>query len=134
MLRPILMVTAFFFAGSIVVMGGTLLNATIIPAIANIQSNSTTGIISIIGFLGIYVVACVTLIHNSFNLIYILPDKVMEWIGGSQLASGHGSEQQLDSAVRTIAGLFKSQGGNGKGSPTPDKQPKNSSNSIKKRG
>ena len=52
MLRPVLMVAAFLLAGGIVVMGGTLLNELFGPALANAQTDSITGLVSIIGFPG----------------------------------------------------------------------------------
>lgn len=102
MLRPILMVAAFLLAGGIVMMGGMLLNEMFGPAIANVQADSITGLVSIIAFLGIYISVSLTLIHTSFNLIFMIPDKVMEWIGGSPLATGQGSEKENEQAIRGI--------------------------------
>lgn len=118
MLRPVMMVAAFILAGAIVVAGGTLLNEMFGPALSNVQANSITGVVSIIGFLGLYISICLTLIHTSFNLIFMIPDKVMEWIGGSQLATGQGSEQEQQNAMRTLAAIAR-EGRHGRG-PTPD--------------
>ena len=82
MIRPILMVIGFFLGGAIVVAGGTLLNQLFGIAIANAQFDSMTGIVSIIAYLAIYVFIALNLIHSSFNLIYIVPDQVINWIGG----------------------------------------------------
>ncbi|MGP5191847.1 DotA/TraY family protein [Vreelandella alkaliphila] len=107
MLRPVLMVAAFLLAGGIVVMGGTLLNELFGPALANAQTDSITGLVSIIGFLGIYISICLTLIHTSFNLIFMIPDKVMEWIGGSQLATGQGAEQEQQAAIKALGAYVR---------------------------
>ena len=82
MIRPILMVIGFFLGGAIVVAGGTLLNQLFGIAIANAQFDSMTGVVSIIAYLAIYVFIALNLIHSSFNLIYIVPDQVINWIGG----------------------------------------------------
>lgn len=119
MLRPVLMVAAFIIAGGIVVMGGTLLNAMFGPALANVQTDSITGLVSIIGFLGIYITASLTLIHTSFNLIFMIPDKVMEWIGGSPLATGQGSERENEQALKAIGAWARDSGRSGGGPPTP---------------
>ncbi|MDF9435899.1 DotA/TraY family protein [Chromohalobacter israelensis] len=118
MLRPVLMVAAFLMAGGILVAGGTLLNEMFGPALSNVQADSMTGVVSIIGFLGIYISVCMTLIHTSFNMIFQIPDKVMEWIGGSQLATGQGSEQEQQNAMRALATIARD-GRYGRG-PNPD--------------
>ncbi|WP_432415211.1 DotA/TraY family protein [Chromohalobacter israelensis] len=118
MLRPVLMVAAFLLAGGILVAGGTLLNEMFGPALSNAQADSMTGVVSIIGFLGIYISVCMTLIHTSFNMIFQIPDKVMEWIGGSQLATGQGSEQEQQNAMRALATIARD-GRYGRG-PNPD--------------
>lgn len=107
MLRPVLMVAAFILAGAILVAGGTLLNGLFGPALANAQTDSWTGVVSIIGFIGIYISVSLTLIHTSFNLIFMIPDKVMEWIGGSQLATGQGSEQEQQNAIRALGAYVR---------------------------
>lgn len=123
MLRPVLMVAAFLLAGGILVAGGTLLNEMFGPALSNIQADSMTGVVSIIGFLGLYISICLTLIHTAFNLIFMIPDKVMEWIGGSQLATGQGSEQEQHNAMRALAAIARD-GRHGRGpSPDPTKPP-----------
>lgn len=118
MLRPVLMVAAFLLAGGILVAGGTLLNEMFGPALSNVQADSMTGVVSIIGFIGLYISVCLTLIHTSFNLIFQIPDKVMEWIGGSQLATGQGSEQEQQNAMRALAAVARD-GRHGRG-PSPD--------------
>lgn len=118
MLRPILMVIGFILAGAIVVAGGMLLNKMFMPALANVQVDSITGVVSIIGFLGIYISASLTLIHTSFNLIFMIPDKTMEWIGGTALATGQGTEQEQQNAMRALGMYVRDASRNG-GKPDP---------------
>lgn len=83
MVRPILMVIGFFGGGAILVVGGTFLNEIFSVAIANVQFDSTTGLVSMIALLLVYFALCSTLIHSCFNLILIVPDQVINWVGGT---------------------------------------------------
>ena len=82
MVRPILMVIGFFLGGAAVIVGGTLLGQVYKVAVANVQFDSMTGIFSIVGFLVVYVGLLLNLIHSCFNLIFIVPDQVINWVGG----------------------------------------------------
>jgi conjugal transfer/type IV secretion protein DotA/TraY len=82
MVRPFLMVVGFFLAGAVVVVGGTFLNKVFGVAMANAQFDSITGVVSIIGFIWLYASTCINLVHRSFNLILIVPDQVINWVGG----------------------------------------------------
>ena len=82
MVRPILMVIGFFLGGAIVVVGGKVLNELFMVAVANTQFDSFTGIVCIIGFIIIYVLVFINMIHSCFNLILIVPDQVINWVGG----------------------------------------------------
>ena len=82
MVRPILMVIGFFLGGAIVIVGGKVLNELFMIAVANSQYDSITGFFSIIGFVAIYCFLILNLIHSCFNLIFIVPDQVINWVGG----------------------------------------------------
>ncbi len=103
MLRPILMVIGFFLGGAIVIAGGTLLNETFVSAVANSQFDSITGLFSILGFIALYMSLSLNLIHMSFNLIYIVPDQVINWVGG-HVASQLGRDESSQ-AKQMIMGL-----------------------------
>lgn len=83
MVRPILMVIGFFGGGAMLVVGGTFLNEIFGVAIANVQFDSMTGLLSMIAILLVYLATCVTLVHSCFNLILIVPDQVINWVGGT---------------------------------------------------
>lgn len=83
MVRPILMVIAFFFAGAALIVGGRFLNETFGIAIGNVQFDSTTGVFSFIGFLAVYCGVFIGMIHTCFNLIFVVPDQVINWVGGT---------------------------------------------------
>ncbi|WP_337263689.1 MULTISPECIES: DotA/TraY family protein [unclassified Serratia (in: enterobacteria)] len=104
-IRPSLMVFGFFFASLVVVAIGTLLNILILPAIVNVQADSITGLISIIGILMIYARLCTTLVSSAFSLQVYLPDYVIAWLGGREAA------QMMKGAVESARNMFAGFGG-----------------------
>ena len=86
-MRPILMVVGFFFGGAVLIEGGTVLTKFFEIAVANAQFDSMTGIVSVIGYLAIYFMLGANLIHTSFSLIFVVPDQVINWVGGSAAAT-----------------------------------------------
>jgi conjugal transfer/type IV secretion protein DotA/TraY len=84
MIRPTIMVFAFFFASAVIVAVGTVLNLLIAPAIASVQNNSVTGVVSIVGILLIYSRICTTAVSSLFSLQVVLPDFVIAWLGGRE--------------------------------------------------
>lgn len=82
MIRPLLMVCGFFLGGACLIAGGTLLNQLFGISVANVQFDSLTGIVSVIFFLAVYLSMSMNLVHTCFNLILIVPDQVIAWIGG----------------------------------------------------
>lgn len=80
--RPGLMIIGFFFASAIMIGIGTLQAHMFLPAMANVQGNSMTGLFSIAMFLVIFFVMNLTLITASFNLIYVITDQVIGFVGG----------------------------------------------------
>lgn len=82
MLRPSIMVLAFFFSSVAIVAGGTVLNMLFAPAIANIQADSWTGLFGVVGLLIIYARICTHSSTSIFSLIVTLPDYVINFLGG----------------------------------------------------
>ena len=80
--RPGLMIIGFFFASAVMISVGTLQAQMFLPAMANVQGNSMTGFFSIAMFLVIFFVMNLTLITTSFNLIYVITDQVIGFVGG----------------------------------------------------
>lgn len=73
------------------------------PVIANVQSNSITGIASIIGLLMIYARICTTTVSRVFALQVTMPDYVISWLGGREAASILGG--MAESAKSMFAGF-----------------------------
>lgn len=103
MVRPLLMVVGFFMAGVAVAVGGSLLNKTFGIAMANAQFDSMTGMVSALGFIILYCSLCMNLVHRCFNLIVIVPDQVINWVGGH--ASPHLGAAPNDDAHRAMGVL-----------------------------
>lgn len=87
MIRPMLMVMGFVFSSLAIISIGTLLNLLFTPTIANIQSNSTTGIVIMIGLIMIYARMCTTTVCRIFSLQVTMPDYIISWLGGREAAS-----------------------------------------------
>ncbi|MDH4603692.1 DotA/TraY family protein [Pseudomonas syringae] len=103
MVRPILMVLGFFLGGAALIAGGTLLNQLFGVALANAQFDSITGLFSIIFFLMIYCSMCLNLVHSCFNLIMIVPDQVINWVGGHASATmGRDDNEKMKNAMNVF--------------------------------
>ncbi|MGC6233595.1 DotA/TraY family protein, partial [Hafnia paralvei] len=104
-IRPMLMVLGFAFASLVIVALGTLLNMLFGPAIVNVQANSITGIVSLIGLLMIYARICTTTVSRVFALQVTMPDYVISWLGGREAASILGG--MAESAKSMFAGFSR---------------------------
>ncbi|WP_243771059.1 DotA/TraY family protein [Burkholderia cenocepacia] len=123
MFRPVFMMLGFIFGGAGVVVLGTLLNTMFGVALANAQFDSTTGLVSIIGYIVLYVSMCLSLVNGAFALIHVIPDQVFAWVGG-QMTGAVGRDMHDRSKGVFDAGTKHGQGtatgtlGRG-GSPKP---------------
>ncbi|TAM05470.1 MAG: hypothetical protein EPN70_08530 [Paraburkholderia sp.] len=123
MFRPVFMMLGFVFGGAGVVVLGTLLNTMFGVALANAQFDSTTGLVSIIGYIALYVSMCLSLVNGAFALIHVIPDQVFAWVGG-QMTGAVGRDMHDRSKGVFDAGTKHGQGsatasiGRG-GSPKP---------------
>lgn len=116
MFRPVFMVIGFILAGTGIVVLGTLLNTMFGVAMQNAQYDSLTGLVSIIGFIVLYVGMCQTLVQGTFSLIHVVPDQVFSWIGG-QISTRVGQDMHERSHQHYGAGV--GQGSNSARSSTP---------------
>ncbi len=86
-IRPMLMVFGFVFASIVIVAIGTLLNIMFGATIANVQANSITGLVSLVGILMVYARICTTTVSRVFALQVTMPDYIISWLGGREAAS-----------------------------------------------
>ncbi|MGY2488255.1 DotA/TraY family protein [Cupriavidus sp. CP313] len=104
LLRPGLMVLAFFFASATSVLVGTLLFQMFGPALANVQGNSATGVLSIIGFFCILLMLLILMLQVLFNLIYELADRVIAWFGsGMEARFAKELDHKIEGTVQSFA-------------------------------
>lgn len=102
--RPALMVIAFFIASFMLIAIGTLQVHLFAPALANVQGNSLTGLLSILGFLIVFAVMNVTLINASFGMINILTDQVIGFVGNAiNTRLGQDTEGRVSNTFMTAA-------------------------------
>ncbi|MES2364950.1 MAG: hypothetical protein V4563_03580 [Pseudomonadota bacterium] len=102
------MVVGFLLGGAGVVVGGTLLNQLFGIALANAQFDSVTGLCSVIVYLALYVSLCLNLVHSCFNLIFIVPDQVINWVGGHGVSTaGREINDQVKHALAGFGGKME---------------------------
>ncbi len=106
--RPFLMVLSFVFAVEFTNLFGWYFSQIFLTAIGDAQINSMTGLFSICGFVGIYIMVSTTIISTGAALTSIIPNKVLAWAGG-QINSDQGRE--LIGKVEGLGGKMASGGG-----------------------
>lgn len=87
-LRPALMVIGFIASGAAMIVVGGFVNWSFMTVVAGAQHNSVTGIPSIIGYLAAYIGLMMMVINKSNELIHVVPDRILQWIGNAT-APGH---------------------------------------------
>lgn len=103
--RPILMVGGFLLGGTVVSIGGMLLNTLFETAVANGHSSSVVGVATFVGTLGVYCTLSLALVSTSFSLTNIVPDGVISWIGGhSGAVLGRDTHDKSQSSVDRMGG------------------------------
>ncbi|MES2977734.1 MAG: DotA/TraY family protein [Pseudomonadota bacterium] len=79
--KPILMVIGFFAAAGLTILLGSAVLWLFLPAVANVQGNSVTGLVSIIGLLLMFFLLMNILIQGLFNLVQEISDDTIGWVG-----------------------------------------------------
>ena len=91
--RPALLVFGFVLATMLVEIFGKILGMSFTSALGSAQAESITGLIAVIGFIMVYILIGLQIVNLSFNMIHIVPNNVLNWLGG-QLANNMGSDMQ----------------------------------------
>ncbi len=79
-LRPGLMILGFIFAAQIVIVAIGMLGYGFYGAL--IGNTYSIGLFGMVAVICLYAAIATTLVHESFSLIYVLPDKILRWMGG----------------------------------------------------
>ncbi|WP_324810123.1 DotA/TraY family protein [Ralstonia pickettii] len=93
--KPLLMVLGFALSVSLVQIAGSLLTA-IFPDVWNLAQSDSGIITYVLGMFAmpfVYVAIMTYIIKTCFSIVHVLPDQVINWIGGLGVSmSGHGKE------------------------------------------
>jgi defect in organelle trafficking protein DotA len=106
-LRPSLMVIGFMIAINLVQATISMVNYGFAATLK--ASTGSLGLFSLIAVICIYGGMVITIIHECFSLIYVLPDKIIRWIGGSaEQSSVKSSVQEVKGAAEKGAEIGSS--------------------------
>lgn len=106
LLRPILMLVGFIAASALMIILGSILYAMFMPAMANVQGDSTTGLYSILAFLAIFWIINLTLVQGAMNMIFVIPDQVLNWLGSAgQSHLGKEAESKIYGMIFSVAAM-----------------------------
>ena len=106
LLRPILMLIGFIAASALMIILGSILYTMFMPAMANVQGDSITGIYTILAFLAIFWVINLMLVQGGMNLIFVIPDQVLNWLGSiGQSHLGKEAETKIYGMVFSVAAM-----------------------------
>jgi conjugal transfer/type IV secretion protein DotA/TraY len=103
--RPPLMVISFFLASGLVIALGTVATYMFIPAMANVQGNSVTGLASIVGLIVIYFVILSVIINGCFDLIQVIPDQVIGFVGAGSVSTRLGQDAESKINALYLSGV-----------------------------
>lgn len=91
-IKPTLMIFGFIIAGSLMRAGLNMIN---FGFMASINSSTGSSLFSFIAILTMYGAIVIAIVNKSFGLIYMLPEKILSWMG----VSGRGEEQMITGMV-----------------------------------
>lgn len=80
--RPALMVISFMIATLASMALGGLMIELLSRAIPQVQASSMTGLVSFVFFLLVFMALTLAIVHTTFNLVTLIPDQVLGWVGG----------------------------------------------------
>ncbi len=118
MMRPALMLFGLVTAMLLTQPVTGLVNAGFMSAVSGIQADSTTGLVSFLAYVAIYVIMMTTVLHTVFSLIHWIPDNVPRWIGG-HVGGGPASPDQKEKEAGHVFAAGVSHAERGVGHRTP---------------
>jgi conjugal transfer/type IV secretion protein DotA/TraY len=107
-LRPSLMIMGMMAGMILVPQVVAMINSGFNAVMSSISTGSSTGPIEMILFITAYATLVITAMNKCFALIYLLPDKVLTWIGGHGGSAGEAeSLQSIKSGSESTTGAIK---------------------------
>lgn len=111
-LRPALMILGFILGIQLLYVAFKMLNFGFWKTlVSSTGASSGVGVFGMVAVLTMYAGIAATLTHEAFSLIYVLPNKVMRWIGG-------GGEEEFGQQVKALKGSVQKGGEISKGAMT----------------
>jgi hypothetical protein len=115
-LRPSLMVLGMMCSMLLAPIVVKMINSSFANAMGTINANP--GPIEVILFLVAYTTLIVAALNKVFTLIYIIPNKVLTWIGGQEVSFGEGDalgeiKGKVDKGAGSVGSGMQSVGGQG---------------------
>ncbi len=106
-LRPSLMIFGMMVAMLVSIAVVNFVNAGFAAVMTSIISNP--GLFETILFIAVYTSFIVTVLNKTFSLIYVIPEKILTWIGGP--AVQYGEQEALGAAKQATEGAASATGG-----------------------
>jgi conjugal transfer/type IV secretion protein DotA/TraY len=103
-MRPTLMIFGLVAAMLLTQPITGLVNAGFMSAVSGVQADSTTGLVSFLAYVAIYVIIMTTVLHTVFSLIHWIPDNVPRWIGAHVSGGPASPDQKEREASHVFAG------------------------------
>ena len=91
-LQPLLMLAGLIVGMVLVGVMGGWLNAALLHAL---ESSTGWNLVSVVGFVVIYFIVMIMLVHHAFELVAKLPNWVFEWIGFQTSRGEHRARQHV---------------------------------------
>ena len=104
--RPVLMVAGLFGAFLVMHYGCKFLLYSFVPFMAGMNAGSLSGVVTFIAMCILLVTLCLIVANRSWSLIYVIPDKVLAWVGGHAPQLGE-RETEGQSKQMFVAGISK---------------------------
>ncbi len=113
-LRPTLMIIGLMISMLLSIVVVRFVNAGFLAATMTIMSNP--GLFEQILFIAVYTSFIVTVLNKAFSLIYVIPERVLTWIGGPAVQYGEAealqaTKQAMEGAAGGVTGGAKESGG-----------------------
>lgn len=105
LLRPPLMVLGFFFASALLILFGSFVINEMATVIMNVQGNSITGIISILGYFILFAILLITIVSTVFDIIFQIPDRVIAWFSsGLEAQMAKNMDAKIENQAKAAMG------------------------------
>ncbi|OXR48576.1 hypothetical protein PuT2_11420 [Pusillimonas sp. T2] len=105
LLRPPLMVLGFFFASAMLILIGSFVIKEMATVIMNVQGNSITGLISILGYFILFAILLITIVSTVFDIIFQIPDRVIAWFSsGLEAQMAKNMDAKIENQAKAAMG------------------------------